>query len=83
VDPEVVTEVIELLDQEFGKEAPLTKTREETLHDYLGMTIDYSCAGKVKFTMIDYITNMLRDTARQYGRCVGDASGGLPIHCER
>jgi hypothetical protein len=54
----VVTEVIDLLDQEFGKEAPFTKTRGN-VHDYLGMTIDYCCVGKVKFTMIDYITNML------------------------
>jgi hypothetical protein len=46
VDPEVVTEVIDLLEQEFGKEAPLTKTRGH-VHDYLGMTIDFSCAGKV------------------------------------
>jgi hypothetical protein len=34
-DPEVVTEVIDLLEGEFGKEAPLTKTRGH-VHDYLG-----------------------------------------------
>jgi len=58
VDPEVVTEVIDLLEREFGKEAPLTKTRGH-VHEYLGMTIDFSVTGKVKFSMIDYIKEML------------------------
>jgi hypothetical protein len=57
-DPEVVTEVIDLLEGEFGKEAPLTKTRGH-VHDYLGMTIDFSSAGKVQLSMIDYVQNML------------------------
>jgi hypothetical protein len=58
VDANVVTDVINLLESEFGKEAPLTKTRGK-VHDYLGMTIDYSIPGKVKFTMVDYIKTML------------------------
>ena len=60
VDHEVVTEVISWLEQEFGAEAPLTKTRGK-VHEYLGMTIDFSEPGKVKFTMIDYIQRMLND----------------------
>jgi hypothetical protein len=55
---DVVTQVIELLEMEFGKEAPLTKTRGK-VHEYLGMTIDYSEKGKIKFSMIDYVQNML------------------------
>ena len=58
VDPEVVTEVIDLIELEFGKEAPLTKLRGP-VHEYLGMTIDFSVTGKVKFSMIDYIKDML------------------------
>jgi Reverse transcriptase (RNA-dependent DNA polymerase) len=58
LDPAVVTEVIRLLSEEFGKEAPLTVTRGK-VHDYLGMRIDYSTPGKVKITMIDYIDGML------------------------
>jgi hypothetical protein len=46
VDPSVVKSVIELLQSEFGKEAPLTITRGK-VHKYLGMTIDYSIPGKV------------------------------------
>jgi hypothetical protein len=60
VDPNVVTEVITWLDGEFGKEAPLTKTRGK-VHDYLGMTLDFSVPGKVGISMIDYIKGMLRE----------------------
>ena len=58
IDANVVTEVIKLLESEFGKEAPLTQTRGK-IHEYLGMTIDYSLTGKVMFTMVDYIKTML------------------------
>ena len=60
VEADVVTNIITLLELEFGKDAPLTVTRGK-VHDYLGMTIDYSIKGKVKFTMIDYIKNMLEE----------------------
>ena len=58
IDPDVVTEVINLVEGEFGKEAPLTKSRGK-VHEYLGMTIDFSIDGKVLFTMIDYVQGML------------------------
>ena len=70
VDSEVVTDVIKLLESEFGKEAPLTKTRGK-VHDYLGMTINYSIPGKVMFTMIDYIKTMLDELP-------GDMDGTVP-----
>jgi hypothetical protein len=57
-DPEVVTEVIDMVEAEFGKEAPLTKTRGK-VHEYLGMTIDFSTDGKVRFSMIDYVQAIL------------------------
>jgi hypothetical protein len=44
----------------YGKEAPLTITRGK-IHEYLGMTIDYSIKGKVQFTMIPYIKDMLSE----------------------
>jgi hypothetical protein len=60
VDPNAVTEVIQLLEEEFGKEAPLTKMRGK-VHDYLGMTLDYSSPGQAKILMIHYIENMLEE----------------------
>jgi hypothetical protein len=60
MDPNVASNVIEDLQQEFGKEAPLTVTRGK-VHEYLGMTIHFSDPGKVKFTMIDYIEKLLEE----------------------
>jgi hypothetical protein len=60
VDPGVVTDIIKLIDNVFGKEAPLTVTRGK-VHDYLGMTLDYGEKGKVKIKMLDSITKLLAD----------------------
>jgi hypothetical protein len=60
IDPDVNTSIIELIDAEFGKEAPLTITRGR-IHDYLGMTLDYTEKGKVKIKMLDYVDKMLAD----------------------
>jgi hypothetical protein len=60
IDPDVNTDIIEMIDNEFGKEAPLTITRGR-IHDYLGMTLDFSEQGKVKIKMLDYVEKMLAD----------------------
>ena len=60
VDSEVVTSIIELIEKEFAKHKPLTVQRG-LLHDYLGMTIDFSIIGKVMITMIDFIEKMLEE----------------------
>ena len=60
VDSDVVTKIISTINQEFGKEAPITVKRGK-VHDYLGMTLDYSMKGKVMVKMLDYVENMLRD----------------------
>jgi hypothetical protein len=44
---DVNTDIIKRINEEFGKEAPITITRGK-VHDYLGMTLDYSEKGKVK-----------------------------------
>lgn len=56
----VIDGVLDSLNQKYGKESPLTVTRGD-VHDYLGMTIDYSVKGKVIIRMRDYIKNMLDD----------------------
>jgi hypothetical protein len=58
VDPDVVTSVIDMIEAEFGKEAPLTVSRGK-VHVYLGMTIDFSTDGKVRFSMINYLEEIL------------------------
>ena len=55
---QVLEDLFVLLNNEFGKEAPLTVTRGK-IHDYLGMVIDYTALGKGKFTMWDFIRGVL------------------------
>jgi hypothetical protein len=44
VSEEVNTDIIKIINDEFGKESPITITRGK-VHDYLGMTLDYSEKG--------------------------------------
>jgi hypothetical protein len=60
VNDEVNTDIIKKFNDEFGKESPITITRGK-VHDYLGMTLDYSEKGKVKIKMLDYVDKMLAD----------------------
>lgn len=45
VDSEVVDDIIERLNEQCGKHAPLTVTRGK-MHECLGMTIDCTVPGK-------------------------------------
>jgi hypothetical protein len=58
VDGEVIEGVLELLNGRYGKKKPLVTTRGK-IHEYLGMTLDFSVDGKVKVIMQDYIKEML------------------------
>ena len=59
-DSRVVDGIIRMLEEEFGKEAPLT-IRRGKIHDYLGMTLDFLLDDKVQISMEDYIKNMLAE----------------------
>jgi hypothetical protein len=65
VDPKVNTTVIGLIDNEFGKEGPITVTRGK-VHDYLGMTLDYTEKGKVKIKMLDSVAKMIEDLPEEF-----------------
>jgi Reverse transcriptase (RNA-dependent DNA polymerase) len=60
VDQQVLEDILDSLNRRFGKEQPLTVTRG-AVHDYLGMTIDYSKKGEVQFSMVDFIDGILSD----------------------
>ena len=47
VDAAVVTSIIDQLSQDFSKDADLTVNRGD-VHDYLGMTLNYSKKGKIQ-----------------------------------
>ena len=82
IDSEVVTSIIERLNNKYGKgaygkECPLTICRGE-IHDYLGMTLDYTIDGKVKIDMSEYISKILKDLPPDFdGTAVTPAANHL------
>ena len=61
VKQSVIDSVLTDLNNKFGTaKKPLAATTGD-IHDYLGITIDYSEKGKVKFTMYDYLEDILND----------------------
>jgi hypothetical protein len=55
----VIDDVLNDLNNTFGtNKKPLAATTGD-IHDYLGITIDYSEKGKVKFTMYDYLEDII------------------------
>jgi hypothetical protein len=60
VDSAVVDDILRMLDERYGKDAPLTVTRGD-IHEYLGMTIDFSLKGKVMIIMNDYADSILAE----------------------
>lgn len=60
MEEKVVDSVLNDLDKQYGKEAPLVVTRGK-IHEYLGMTLDYSIPGTCRIGMYDYVDEMLDD----------------------
>ena len=60
VDGSMNCEILTILQQEYGKEALIPSTTGK-VHNYLGMTINYSTPGKVVFHMEDYIDWMINE----------------------
>jgi hypothetical protein len=54
----VLEDIAKRLNQKYGQKVPLT-VHHGLIQDYLGMTINYSEQGKVKFLMPDYINGIL------------------------
>jgi hypothetical protein len=88
MDPDVVTMILATINEEYGKETPLTVTRG-FVHDYLGMTINFLHKGQVPFTMFDYIANMLEalpetmkgESATPAGEHLFKIDEDNPLHC--
>jgi hypothetical protein len=59
-DPDVVSEVIELLEGAYGKEAPLMITCGK-VHQYLSMTLDYRAAWAPKLWLVRTPPKKVRD----------------------
>ena len=61
VNEAVVDEIIMHLNKEFGSWDPMMVSNEQ-IHDYLGMTLDYTTKDMLKVNMIAYIDGILEDT---------------------
>jgi hypothetical protein len=59
VDPEVNAKIVVLIDEEFGKEAPITVITQGKTHDCFGVTLDHAEKGEVKTKMLDHILKLL------------------------
>jgi hypothetical protein len=57
VSMEAIEGVLDMLNDRYGKKKPLVTTRGK-VHEYLGMTLDFSVNGKVRVIMQDYIEEM-------------------------
>ena len=55
---DVVSQVIKLIDDEFGKLEPMSVMRGKQ-HEYLGMELDYSMPGKVRISMSKFVEELL------------------------
>jgi hypothetical protein len=60
VDSKVNDKFEEWLNKMYGAHGKVKTTRGK-VHDYLGMTFDFSQEGKVIVDMVDYITNMVEE----------------------
>ena len=56
----VLDDLIDQLNQKYGQETPVT-VQKGKIHEYLGMTIDFSSPGKVQFRMDDYVDRILAE----------------------
>jgi hypothetical protein len=60
VDSKVNDSFLVWLNSKYGKLTPVRATRGK-LHDYLGMTLDYTMKGQVSIDMVDYVNKMLKE----------------------
>jgi hypothetical protein len=60
VAQQVLEDLVAKLNARYGEIAPLTVTRG-TVHDYLGMTLDYGMPGEVTIRMDDYVRDLVEE----------------------
>ncbi|CAJ1946144.1 unnamed protein product [Cylindrotheca closterium] len=60
IDPKVNDDFCKWMNQKYGSIKPV-KSKRGKIHEYLGMTLDFSKRGKVKDRMDDYVNRMLNE----------------------
>jgi hypothetical protein len=64
-DPKVNDDFVKWLKKLYGNHGKVTVTRGD-IHDYLGMTFNFSVKGKVMIDMIDYMESMVDDFSTEF-----------------
>jgi hypothetical protein len=62
MDEDVIKNMVKDLNGIFGQDGTLLEASYGKVHEYLGMTIDYSEENVVKFTMYDYLEDILAES---------------------
>lgn len=65
-NPKVNDGLIEWFNQKYGKLSPVT-VRRGKVHDYLGMTLDFSTDSKFKVIMVEYVDRMINEAPDEFG----------------
>jgi hypothetical protein len=65
MDAKVNDDFVKWLNKLYGNHGKVTVTRGD-VHDYLGMTFDFSVTGKVMIDMIDYMESMVDDFSTEF-----------------
>ena len=60
VKANVVEDIVQKLQDKYGNETPITVHRG-TVHEYLGMTLDFSKPGDVVLTMHEYVNSIIAE----------------------
>lgn len=68
--------LINWFQNKYGKHSPL-KVNLESIHDYLGMKLDFSSPFKLRMTMIDYINRMIDEAPTEFA---GDSATPAAKH---
>ena len=73
VDPMVVTDIINKLDDRYGEIMPLSISRGK-VHEYLGMVFDYTTKGEVEISMYQYLSGLIEEASEIYKKGAAKAT---------
>ena len=66
VQQDKLNKIINQLNEVFGSDDNILTASYGKIHEYLGMTIDWSTKGKVVFTMYDYLEDILSEALTDF-----------------
>ena len=81
MEQEMVTEFLNWLKTTYANDGVgKVKTSRGNVHEYLGMKIDYSSQGEVKFNMSDYVKEMIEEFGKDINMGKGNSNTPAAEH---